>query len=207
MSSAHSDRNLLFGILAMQMNFVFREDLIAVTSKWIQDKTQAFDELLVAGRLLTDDERKLLSAVVEKHLQKHENDPAQSLAAVGTLAYAVCGELEDQLRTSKVETSLNGYQTLRHTQKETQFSKSPQSQVRDVAAAEPRFRKIRPHAKGGLGEVFVAHDEELHRDVALKEIQLRRAFDQDSQSRFVLEAEITGALEHPGIVPVYSLGS
>lgn len=69
-----------------------------------------------------------------------------------------------------------------------------------------RFRILRPHAKGGLGEVFVAHDEELHREVALKEIQDRFADDPESRSRFVLEAEITGGLEHPGIVPVYGLG-
>src|SRR5207302_9741089 len=69
-----------------------------------------------------------------------------------------------------------------------------------------RFRILRPHAKGGLGEIFVAHDEELHRQVALKEIQLHRAGDSDSRARFVLEAEITGGLEHPGIVPVYGLG-
>jgi serine/threonine protein kinase len=42
--------------------------------------------------------------------------------------------------------------------------------------------------------------------VALKEIQDRHADDPHSRTRFVLEAEITGGLEHPGIVPVYSLG-
>jgi hypothetical protein len=39
--------------------------------------------------------------------------------------------------------------------------------------------------------------------VALKQIQGRHADDQNSCSRFLLEAEITGGLEHPGIVPVY----
>ena len=70
-----------------------------------------------------------------------------------------------------------------------------------------RFQVLRPHAKGGLGEVFVAHDKELHREVALKEIQNRYADDPHSRARFVLEAEITGGLEHPGIVPIYGLGS
>jgi hypothetical protein len=69
-----------------------------------------------------------------------------------------------------------------------------------------RFRVLRPHAKGGLGEVFVARDEELHREVALKEIQGRHADDAHSRARFLVEAEITGGLEHPGIVPVYGLG-
>ena len=71
----------------------------------------------------------------------------------------------------------------------------------------PRFRIKRSHAKGGLGEVFVAHDQELHRDVALKEIQKQHAQCPSARSRFSLEAEITGRLEHPGIVPVYSLGA
>jgi serine/threonine-protein kinase len=70
-----------------------------------------------------------------------------------------------------------------------------------------RFRVLRPHAKGGLGEVLLAEDNELHREVALKQIQSRYADDADSRARFVLEAEVTGGLEHPGIVPVYGLGT
>jgi serine/threonine-protein kinase len=73
--------------------------------------------------------------------------------------------------------------------------------------AGARYRVLRPHARGGLGAVFVALDTELRREVALKEIQEPFADDADSRARFVREAEVTGNLEHPGIVPVYSLGA
>jgi len=77
---------------------------------------------------------------------------------------------------------------------------------RDESPGE-RFRILRPHARGGLGEVFVAQDSELPREVALKQIQSHHANDAVSRERFVREAEITGGLEHPGIVPVYGLGT
>ena len=60
---------------------------------------------------------------------------------------------------------------------------------------------------GGIGKVSVAFDAELQREVALKQIKPERADDADSRTRFLLEAEVTGRLEHPGIVPVYGLGS
>lgn len=69
-----------------------------------------------------------------------------------------------------------------------------------------RFRPVRFHARGGLGEVFIAQDEELRREVALKRIRKRNSSHRDSRERFLLEAEITGRLEHPGIVPIYGLG-
>ena len=52
----------------------------------------------------------------------------------------------------------------------------------------------------------MARDEELHREVALKQILDRHADDPDSRARFLVEAEITGKLEHPGVIPVYGLG-
>ena len=69
-----------------------------------------------------------------------------------------------------------------------------------------RYVKLRLHDRGGLGEVFVAEDCELHRQVALKQIQEKFAENAESRERFVREAEVTGGLEHPGIVPVYGLG-
>ncbi len=74
-----------------------------------------------------------------------------------------------------------------------------------LAPQVSRFDIIASHAQGGLGEVFRATDRELNRLVALKEIKSRYASHPDSQARFKYEAEVTGGLEHPGIVPVYGM--
>src|SRR5262249_13215703 len=84
--------------------------------------------------------------------------------------------------------------------------RDPPPSVGTPTSAGVRFRILRPHAKGGLGQVYVAVDEELHREVALQEIQGKHADHPDSRARFLLEAEVTGELELPGIVPVYGLG-
>jgi eukaryotic-like serine/threonine-protein kinase len=75
------------------------------------------------------------------------------------------------------------------------------------SGAGPRYQPLWLHATGGLGEIFAAQDTELHRRVALKQIQKMHAGNPHSRERFVAEAEITGNLEHPGIVPVYGLGT
>jgi serine/threonine-protein kinase len=71
--------------------------------------------------------------------------------------------------------------------------------------AEPRYRQLSRHAQGGLGEVWKAQDEELHREVALKRIREKYRGDAENRECFLREAEITAKLEHPGVVPVYGL--
>src|SRR5262249_15574977 len=61
------------------------------------------------------------------------------------------------------------------------------------------------HAIGGMGQVWLARDTMLNRDVALKELRPELADDAAYKSRFLREAHITGQLEHPGIVPVYEV--
>jgi eukaryotic-like serine/threonine-protein kinase len=70
-----------------------------------------------------------------------------------------------------------------------------------------RFRITRLFARGGIGQVMRAIDTELNREVAVKELQPEHAEDDAVRERFLREAEITSKLEHPGIVPVYGLGS
>src|SRR5262249_2896443 len=69
-----------------------------------------------------------------------------------------------------------------------------------------RFRVLRPYARGGLGAGFVALDTAPDRGGPLQPILAIPADDPVSR-RFLLEAKVTGGLEHPGIVPVYGLGT
>jgi serine/threonine-protein kinase len=72
-------------------------------------------------------------------------------------------------------------------------------------AETDRYRPLGRHARGGLGEVLVAEDRQLGRRVALKRMRPEFRTDLEACRRFVREAEVTGRLEHPGVVPVYSL--
>ena len=74
------------------------------------------------------------------------------------------------------------------------------------AHTRSRYRILRLHARGGLGEILAAHDEDLHREVALKRLLRRPGQEAEGRGRFLREAEITSQLEHPGVVPVYGLG-
>jgi eukaryotic-like serine/threonine-protein kinase len=163
-------------------------------------ESKPLGQILVEQEALSPDDYALLEPVVQRHLHRHGDDPQRSLAQLRSV-----GSLSDELRQvadADVHASL-AY---------VAAAGDPDAATRLPAVGQPtvpgvRFRILRQHAKGGLGAVFVAHDEELHREVALKEIQECYAHHPESRSRFVLEAEVTGRLEHPGVVPVYGLGS
>jgi tetratricopeptide (TPR) repeat protein len=70
-----------------------------------------------------------------------------------------------------------------------------------------RYSEKKLHRIGGVGRVWKATDTELHRKVAYKDLKENIVADPRLRAQFLLEAEITGRLEHPGIVPVYSLGA
>jgi serine/threonine-protein kinase len=196
-----ADRNLLFGILALQMDFVGRDALIEAMNAWLLKKSTPIGEILVHQEALPLETRELLDALVNKHVELHGGDLEQSLASIGVVD-SVRTDLQC-LGDGDVEASLSLISTVRN-------DKSPAAPIptrRGGPKGEgDRYRVVRPHAKGGIGEVFVAEDIELSREVALKEIQSNHADHPESRARFLLEAEVTGGLEHPGIVPVYGLG-
>ena len=187
MTPSLHDRSLLFGLVALHCRLIARPALEAALAAWRTDSTRVLGQILLEQQALTAEEIEAVEALVRARVSRYGGVAAALEALDRETGTAVHGDgtLDTHAPTAAVPRG-----------NETAAS----------ADAGLRYRVLRLHARGGLGEVFVALDGELNREVALKEIQARHADNVDSRARFLLEAEVTGRLEHPGIVPVYGLG-
>jgi serine/threonine-protein kinase len=70
-----------------------------------------------------------------------------------------------------------------------------------------RYQMEEEIARGGMGAVLRGHDSHLHREIAVKVLLETHAGRTELVQRFVEEAQIAGQLQHPGVVPVYDLGT
>jgi WD40 repeat protein len=178
---ADASRDLRLGLLALEGGAIDERQLVAALRAWVR----------APGRPLAD-----------------------VLAGLGAIDAATRARLEEAVAQASGSTGVGsgsggatGAGASGDLDATATFAGSGRGRPAEEPATEgPRFEVLAPHARGGLGEVFLAFDRELRRRVALKELQSRLAHDPDAQARFLREAEVTGRLEHPGIVPVYSLG-
>ena len=112
--------------------------------------------LLLELGALSEHTKSLLDALVEEHLAQHDNDAVKSLATLSTI-----GSLGDELKTLEapdVNATLAHLPTMA-----TRVSKNSTkaSQASSYPSEANRFRILRMHAKGGIGQVSVAVDDEL----------------------------------------------
>ncbi len=189
-------RELLLGLLAFQLGFARRETVVGCFRQWLVGVPQPFGEILRGEAALKDDQIELLQALVREHIVLHDNDVMNSLASLRDT-----GSLSVELRTlggAQMEETLTYLGEREETTTEDR---------KEHKSGHGNYRVVRPHAEGGLGRVSLAFDSGLSREVALKEIKDGLVDDPVSRERFVMEAQITACLEHPGIVPVYSFGT
>ncbi len=198
---AAADRDLLFGLLALNNGLIDQNQLADGVRAWTTERAQTLADHLVALGHVTQTQRPAVEAFATIHLEAHDGRTERSLAAIaaGPSTRAMLATVGDP----EID------QTLAHvgSGSEGDSDRNASFAVGTATSNGQRFRVLRPHARGGLGAVHVALDQELHREVALKQILDEHADDPVSRARFLLEAEVTGGLEHPGIVPVYGLGT
>ncbi len=84
--------------------------------------------------------------------------------------------------------------------------KIPQSKRDGMSSGAERYQLLDNFAHGGLGNIWKAEDKAIRREVAFKELLPKALRNRAVVERFMEEAQITGQLEHPGIVPIYDLG-
>jgi eukaryotic-like serine/threonine-protein kinase len=207
---------LLRGLVALKEGLVSLDQLAAATAELAEDlDTRDLLDFLRARGLLTAPQRDGLHRAAARHLERHGGDVDRALTALldseaRRRLLAAAPHLTTRLPLDTPPAPLpptgpylpagGSAQTLRLAEP------GPQAPAPPPAAPAGRFRVLREHARGGLGQVSVALDQELGRAVALKEIRPDYADHPESHRRFLTEARITGGLEHPGVVPIYALG-
>lgn len=204
MSVVSSDRNLLIGVLGLQMGLITESALLRALQSWVFRKSVGLEEILLEQQAFNVESCLFLKGIAEQYLKLNGDDAAAGLASLSST-----GPVRRQLREigdSDLDLTLSRVDQLRSGNR-SRVESVGDAQSPVALPTSERFRVLRPHARGGLGMISIAEDRELGREVAMKEIQPEQAWDASSRSRFMLEAEITGRLEHPGIVPVYSMGT
>ncbi len=197
--SDNSDRNLLFGILAVQLDYISSTQLVEAANSWMVNKSVQLGQILINLGKLSQEDRAFLDIIVDKHIAR-TGSPANSIAKLHPSELSVI----DHANVTEVVSHLQSPQST------AASDESPLTlawSTGEPSVVGQRFVMLRELARGGLGEVFVARDHELDREVALKKILGSKIPSQEIRQRFIAEAKITGGLEHPGVVPVYGLGS
>ena len=204
--SINPSSDLLFGLLALQIGLIDQARLVAAFQAWTLDRSRNLAEILLSRGDLEPEDRAAVDALVSRQLKKHGGDAEKSLAAIP--AGRSTRESLARVGDPGIDATLARIGLAPYLEDAPAGSdRTATLSVGTATSGGQRFRVLRPHARGGLGAVFVALDAELNREVALKQILDRHADDPVSRQRFLIEAEITGGLEHPGIVPVYGLGT
>ena len=226
MTSADPDRNLLFGLLALQNGLIDQAKLVAAFQAWTLHKARPLAEHLVARGDLDADDRSAVEALVTRHLKKHGGSTEMSLAAIPagpstrrSLQRIADPEIDASLAVLGPETDAEGAPA-RIAERTVALSR-----VR-LAATDPgpdppvvrdgegeidglagRYQVLGELGRGGMGAVLRGRDLGLGRDLALKVLLEKHCERPDLVHRFVEEAQICGQLQHPGVVPVYELGT
>ena len=183
---ADINQDLLLAALALLTDAVPREVLRATLLTWRQNPGRSVAELLREQGAIDESRVQALQCLVSAHLRNHNGDVQLSLDAWN--AQALTQDMLTELENAAPGTTLGA--TLAATLAPTMAGpggNGPGSTRRSELPSftqEERFELIRPHAKGGIGQVWLARDRELQREVAVKEIQ----------ARYVERARVEGAV-------------
>jgi eukaryotic-like serine/threonine-protein kinase len=189
-----TDQQLLFGVLALQLEFITPSQFIEVCTVWASSKDRSLSDLLADKGWVQPHDKEDIERLLARKLKRHDGDVAASLREVG-------GDPRVQATLTSIPDD-DIHQTLAPGLQRVSLISTQAHTTESLG----RYTLSHIHATGGIGRVWLAHDSSLRREVALKELRPDRLASAFIKSRFLREAQVTGQLEHPGIVPIYEVG-
>jgi PAS domain S-box-containing protein len=185
-----TDRNLLFGVLVLQADLIDVPQFAEACTVWASRKTVPLSDVLIERGWLSSEDASHVEYLVERHLRQGRHADALLLRLPTAVKESLLGLGDPEIRQSLGEMPTTD---------------DASTSVTSFDCPESRYSSRQLHAVGGIGRVWLARDTHLGRDVALKELKPEQQNNRAAKARFLREAQITGQLEHPGIVPVYDL--
>jgi PAS domain S-box-containing protein len=188
-----TDRNLLFGVLALQADLIDSHHFVEACMLWTARKHMLLADLLIERGWIQPSDRVHVDYLLERKLKKHGGNARATLASVSNDVKRSLAALEDV----DIQRSLADLPRSFESDRDATIDYAPNPRE--------RYTLVHLHASGGIGRIWVARDSQLGRDVALKELRPERMGNVALLQRFLREAQVTGQLEHPGVIPVYEL--
>ncbi len=176
------------------MEFIDHVQFSKACAAWAADKRTSLGDFLIQLGWIGADDKQAVELLLERKRRKYGGDiPA-------TLSASADSTLREAMRRSGVPEIRHSVDSL------PAAEEGAPSPGRTDGPGPPPFNWLGVYREGALGQVWVGRDDRLNRTVALKVIRADRASHPDARRRFLREAQVTGQLEHPNIVPVYELG-
>lgn len=216
------DYDLLVGILANQLRLVSRGTLMHYATTLTESSHASLLDYFLESRALNEKDQQILCRLADTIIHAHHGDEKAALRAFGgedAAAEAFAGSI--------VHTDTGWAPSENQTILANALPHGLPAQITPETIG--RYTRGSEYARGGIGRILLVHDEQIGRDVILKELlpehttsptdsTLSRIPQPESprspmrqsaamMARFLQEAKITGQLEHPSIVPVYELGT
>ena len=187
-------RDLAFASVLLGSGNLTERQLALAVVNWTAHGHQSLSEHLLNEGLLRSEQLKSLTAAADRKIARSSNDLSRH------------SDLKNTLREREILKSLDASGRLSKLLgvADATVLSPDEIQSRKIGA---RYTLLRLLGQGGIGKVWLARDENLRRYVAVKEIKQDVISSDQALAHFRREAEITGQLEHPGIVPVYQYGT
>lgn len=204
----------LFGVTAVRLGLVTEGQLAEARSELARSPDQSLATWFAEqGWISAIDIERIRQMVIEQPSELSDDDSSTSSGRAweGGNGAAKSGNVNAKRRSSGTVSMQMGPMPANEDSESEGFFLDPGAATVGFTEAPPKlpcdghYQLGRLFAEGGLSRIWVAHDESLNRNVALKQIRAELAGNSNARRRFRREAQITGQLEHPNIVPVYEL--
>jgi hypothetical protein len=173
-----TDHNLLFGVLALQADLIDTNRFAEACSARAARKDTPLASLLVERGWLTPADRDGVEQFLERKLKKHGGDVRASLAEV----------VSDPVRQTLTKVADPEVRRTLNAAPRPADGLDENLTVNYQPVGRGRYTLNRQYARGGFGQVWVAHDGDLGREVALKELLAGGAENPVVVARFIIEA-------------------